>query len=57
MTQACKLTEACKLALKFASSENKKEKENKKDTNTDSFGICAQEPLHLFFHIRRLDVL
>lgn len=30
---------------------------SKKDTNTDSLGICAQQPLHFLFHVRRLDVL
>ncbi len=28
-----------------------------KDTNTDGFSVCAQEPLHLLFHIGRLNVL
>lgn len=34
-----------------------KQKQKIKDTNTDGFGVCAQEPLHFLFHIRRLNVL
>lgn len=28
-----------------------------KDTDTDSLSICAQQSLHLLFHVRRFNVL